>query len=756
MTINREVLNTQRQSLRATEERFLANNIGEKWLQLARDLGLSITEQEEIRERRTPRVQSVLDIIDKWKQKMGPCATKQNMIDVLVKLDRQDLAQQLQNETFIKTDLRHTDCNEIISRLKQKYQNSECVSPALWINRHMTISDKYVDVRLHQIIRKGKEQKQDVTLDNLFCLIEGTDNHNRETYWIYAKPGYGKSTLLKKIAYDWSKGKEYVNTTFDVVIWIPLREITGSIEEEIEKAALCTKHHLMQMRVLLLLDGYDEIPSGDHPDLSDLLRGVMYPHMSIVVTSRSPPGLAEKSLVFWDHIIEVKGLTKENQKKLWTRYNRNADSSMQTVDEIGLEGLLECPLFILFIVFNDNFSINKTKIFSKFLNFLIRRNLLREGIIDIHTPIDLFKTVTVPLFLRIFIFWDIEIVRRLQNNFPLLRVLHKTCLILVAIFIFWIPFIVPFRVPLIMFLPCAVLHFIKLTHNTNWRNHIGYRLIRKIVVFIGLLVILHILIVLLVILLLQRYSIFQAVWLICDDCTIAWLALLLVFLKPYFTFISLPVQPNDESFYYLHMLMCLGKLVNAKKQHGPYFNTNDVLEACNNDKNILKLGILFQHSDEMQDECVTLLHESFAEFCAFLYNVTLFTGDYKFGMIWMPTPKKTNNVGLHFHTTEIFKLSPSITHVYLCAQLVFILAVVCSTYDHKSSLCQHTFPLSPNFYFLDYTIKIGSYLQLCAYMFTQVNHLFGKLLIVADYADDEDHVLIPYMLLRSVYNYGIN
>ncbi|XP_023210546.1 uncharacterized protein LOC111613419 isoform X2 [Centruroides sculpturatus] len=126
------------------------------------------------------------------------------------------------------------------------------------------IKDYYFDLPLEKALLFEGNVTKKVKSQELFA-----DKHNRyQSILVSGNPGYGKSTLCKKIAYDWScdgNVKDYVKH-FDLVVVISLSHLgTTNVKDAVfdklfPESRKEAKEILEaeELNLLVILDGFDE------------------------------------------------------------------------------------------------------------------------------------------------------------------------------------------------------------------------------------------------------------------------------------------------------------------------------------------------------------------------------------------------------------------------------------------------------------------------------------------------------------------
>ena len=149
---------------------------------------------------------------------------------------------------------------------------------------------------------------------------------------IEGKPGMGKTTYCDKIAFNWAKERKGSESFPDVllVLLLKCKDINCDLweaiddqllprkvnEEEKEEFFMFIRDH--QSKVLLVLDGLDELPSSKLPIYKEVIQGKVLPQSYLVVTARHEVGRTVRKCCHT--LLEVEGFTKSDAKKFIRRY----------------------------------------------------------------------------------------------------------------------------------------------------------------------------------------------------------------------------------------------------------------------------------------------------------------------------------------------------------------------------------------------------------------------------------------------------
>ena len=227
------------------------------------------------------------------------------------------------------------------------------------------------------------------------------------------EPGMGKTTMMKKIGWDWAAG---LFVRFSIVLFVFLKVVCPS--DAIENVIIKQRPELEGMGVtpeklrsilekfgnkcLLILDGLDEHALGKNQDVLKIVKGQKLLHCNIIVTSR-PHSTGEVEQYFGTD-VRVNGFTLNQAEKFALEILKNSDTvkKVLSITFSGMHFSTHCPIVLLIVCIlakekeidlrNKDFSYGE--LYFKLIRFLYSKYTVRKGIpFEQNTLIDVRKRI---------------------------------------------------------------------------------------------------------------------------------------------------------------------------------------------------------------------------------------------------------------------------------------------------------------------------------------------------------------------------
>ena len=247
-------------------------------------------------------------------------------------------------------------------------------------------------------LEHGKDESmlwlgQSMTIRDVLALDPADHQWITRRWIILGDPGAGKTTLLRHLAADMARSKPA--TLIPVFESLPrlMREREWFLDrlERLMKTCGASKGLASVLeragqegRLLLLLDGLDEVPREDRDDADDFLRQMSkrWPSTSIVVSSR-PIGFRSPGKAFQE--LELQPLDGDRRREFLARWFGRADGSLdrdraataasQLEADPSLRELSSNPLYLtlmaLLLEQNDSPATNRTQLYDQVFELLL-------------------------------------------------------------------------------------------------------------------------------------------------------------------------------------------------------------------------------------------------------------------------------------------------------------------------------------------------------------------------------------------------
>ena len=236
---------------------------------------------------------------------------------------------------------------------------------------------------------------------NVFDIFKVSDKDKDVMTLVEGSPGMGKTTFCLKLAYDWAHGNipsECSFRKFEFAFLLKCRDIDGDIMEAIseqllprgmEKSVEKLLHFMTdihnQERILIILDGLDELPERSRHHVDELLHRRILPFCYVLATTRQERGIeAGKTFVFNIH-LKIKGYTESDSIAYVRRHFETIGQppkGERLIDQMQqntfLNALRNNPLNLLLLccIFEDyegNLPTSRTELYQVIVQCLLRR-----------------------------------------------------------------------------------------------------------------------------------------------------------------------------------------------------------------------------------------------------------------------------------------------------------------------------------------------------------------------------------------------
>ena len=304
--------------------------------------------------------------------------------------------------------------------IRRDYKGEGAVlCPFPWCEDDLQLKLSKVFTRL-QIFSKEKERAR--LTDKVVRMTDAFMPHEEceepKVVLIEGQPGMGKTTYCQKLAYDWSMENISLEACFPQVkmlLLLKCRDMkTANIEEAIDDQLLPLDadkkekedffHFIRcnQSKILMVLDGLDELPENLLKGLFPLIQRKILSNTYLMLTARHEAGMRVRR--HCDTLLEIVGFTKEDADSYITKYFSNhedpslAAKLIEKLDsEKQLRELSSNPLntALLCLLCEDTkgvFPSNQTKLYDQLVSCAVRRYFARKGIpMDSKDPLQTFS-----------------------------------------------------------------------------------------------------------------------------------------------------------------------------------------------------------------------------------------------------------------------------------------------------------------------------------------------------------------------------
>ncbi|XP_068687978.1 uncharacterized protein [Montipora foliosa] len=291
----------------------------------------------------------------------------------------------------------------VVKLLRQEYKRRAEFRPLLWsTGKDMKLHLDEVYTRLKIVVRPKGLGDSEIDLGNIFCCNKGEDS----MVIAEGSPGIGKTTLCLKLAYDWAK--ESMPSTFPVfelVLLLRCRDFDGDIMKAISEQLLPedikekTKKRLWkfvmdihnQERILIILDGLDELPEKSKHHVDKLLHRRILTFCYVLATTRQEKGIEARRQFSFDICLLIEGFSEKDSLEYIRKHFKNVDPSKgerlieETKENTLLHALQNNPLnlLLLCVVYEDHegkLPSSRTDLYQIIFRCILRRYCVKRSV----------------------------------------------------------------------------------------------------------------------------------------------------------------------------------------------------------------------------------------------------------------------------------------------------------------------------------------------------------------------------------------
>ena len=297
---------------------------------------------------------------------------------------------------------------KLVELIRRDYKGA-VLCPFPWCEDELQLKLSNIFTRL-QIVSRTKERSQ--LTDDSVNMTEIFKSHpecdNPRVVLIEGNPGMGKTTYCQKLAHDWSVGEIPPDASFpevEILLLLKCRDMhmkTANIEEAIDDQLLPQDagkkekedffHFIRsnQSKILLILDGLDELRQELLPSIQQLIQGKIFSNTFLVLTARHEEGIRLRR--YCDTLLEITGYTNDDVdsyvKKYFSKHENQslAEEMIQQLKintelrELTANPLNTALLCLLCEETNGIFPSSRTKIYDDLVSCALRRYFTKRGV----------------------------------------------------------------------------------------------------------------------------------------------------------------------------------------------------------------------------------------------------------------------------------------------------------------------------------------------------------------------------------------
>ena len=302
--------------------------------------------------------------------------------------------------------------------LRAEYNRRAQLRPLLWDSTIKLPLEK-VYTRLKFVSRRRGGSRRDETFAEARANranpsdVFGTLKKNKDVMTIVeGSPGIGKTTFCLKLAYDWANQSSSAASfpEFELVLLLKCRDIDGDLTEAITEQLFPkdmskdAREELLrfledienQERVLIILDGLDELAEKSSHFVDDLLHRKRWAFCYVLATTRQEKGIEvrkQPGFVF-NLFLQIEGFTEEDSFEYIRRHFKiagpeHSSKGEKLIEEIKQNALLQdlrtnpLNLLLLCVVYEDHegeLPSSRTDLYHVIVVCLLRRYCAKHNV----------------------------------------------------------------------------------------------------------------------------------------------------------------------------------------------------------------------------------------------------------------------------------------------------------------------------------------------------------------------------------------
>ena len=310
-------------------------------------------------------------------------------------------------------------CPERLAGIIRRDYKGAVLCPFPWCEDELQLELSKIFTRLKIVGKKKERARLTNKIVNMTDVFKSHEECKEpRVVLIEGQPGMGKTTYCQKLAYDWSVEDSSPEASFpkvQMLLVLKCRDMeTANIEEAIndqllpldadeeEKEKFFHFIRCNQSKILLVLDGLDELSDEHFKALLPVIQGKRFSNTYLMLTARHEARVKVRR--FCDTLLEIVGYTSEDADSYITKYFSNHEypslaekliSELERDDR--LRELTANPLntALLCLLCEDTkgvFPSNRTKMYTELVSCAIRRYFARKGVpLAARDPVETFS-----------------------------------------------------------------------------------------------------------------------------------------------------------------------------------------------------------------------------------------------------------------------------------------------------------------------------------------------------------------------------